>query len=52
MAQIVAKNYNEMLMDNVIMKYGYEHELTITFCKLCELDIPHIYDVYILLMEM
>ena len=46
-----AKNYNEILMDNVIQKYGFEHLLTIDFCILAELDVPNIYELYIILME-
>lgn len=26
----------EEMMDEVIKKYGFEHELTILFCKACE----------------
>lgn len=46
-----AKNYNEMLMDNVIQKYGHEYYLTIDFCILAELDVPNIYELYLILMK-
>ena len=46
-----AKNYNEVLMDQVIQKYGFENDYTITFCTLAELDVPNIYELYVLLME-
>ena len=46
-----AKNYNEILMDNIIAKYGHEHHLTIDFCILAELDVPNIYELYLILME-
>lgn len=29
------KNYEEMI-DNVIRKWGFEHPITIEFCRLCE----------------
>ena len=46
-----AINYNELMMNDVIAKYGHEHHLTIDFCILAELDVPNIYELYTILME-
>ena len=32
----------EKMMDNVIKKFGFEHDFTIWFCKLCEKEISDI----------
>ena len=45
------KRFKELLMDDVIAEYGYEHHLTVDFCTYVELDIPNIYELYLILMR-
>lgn len=32
------KKTREQMMDEVIKKFGFEHEMTIKFCQLCEME--------------
>jgi len=43
----------EEMMDEVIKKYGFEHEITILFCKGCEdehVSYSRIKSVFVMLM--